>query len=257
MKVLSSPKEVIAWRHAIGGDRSVGLVPTMGGLHAGHRSLIGRCRGENDVCVVSLFVNPTQFNDKRDLERYPDTRDLDLAMCRQEDVDLLFTPVYEALYPDGYRYRVMENDQSRLLCGADRPGHFEGVLTVVAKLLNLVRPARAYFGEKDFQQFQLVKGLTEAFFIPVQIVPCPIVREEDGLAMSTRNLNLTPDERRRAGEFPRLLAAAGDAGSVRAGLENAGFQVDYVADFQGRRCGAVRVGSVRLIDNLPLLEETP
>jgi pantoate--beta-alanine ligase len=255
MKILSAPEAVIRWRAAIGGDRSVGLVPTMGGLHAGHQSLIRRCRAENDVCAVSLFVNPTQFNDKQDLASYPDTCEIDVAMCRAEGVDLLFTPDYDSLYPDGYRYQLVEIDISRLLCGADRPGHFEGVLSVVAKLLNLVRPQRAYFGEKDFQQLQLVKGMAAAFFIPVEIVPCPTVREADGLAMSTRNLNLSPAERRRAAEFPRLLASAGDADTVRAVLEEAGFEVDYVADFNGRRCAAVRLGAVRLIDNRRLAGE--
>ena len=256
MKILSAPQAVTRWREAVASDQPVGLVPTMGGLHAGHRSLIRRCRDENDWCAVSLFVNPTQFNDKQDLEKYPDTYDQDVAMCRQEDVDLIFTPVYETLYPDGYRYRVVETEISRLLCGADRPGHFEGVLAVVTKLFNLVRPRRAYFGEKDFQQLQLVKGLVEAFFIPVDIVPCPTVREADGLAMSTRNLNLSPDERPKAASFPHLLAGPGDVEAVRATLEKVEFEVDYVADFQGRRCAAVRVGSVRLIDNRPLAGES-
>jgi pantoate--beta-alanine ligase len=257
MKILCAPEAVIEWRATAAGDRSVGLVPTMGGLHAGHRSLIRRCREENDLCAVSLFVNPTQFNDKKDLENYPDTYDQDVAMCREEGVELLFTPAYEALYPDGYRYRVVETDMSRLLCGADRPGHFEGVLSVVAKLFNLVQPRRAYFGEKDFQQLQLVQGMVDAFFMPVRIVACPTVREADGLAMSTRNMNLSPEERRRAADFPRLLASPGDAAAVRAALESAGFDVDYVADFRGRRCAAVRVGAMRLIDNLPLPEEVP
>ncbi len=257
MKILSLAEEAAAWRDAVGGGREVGLVPTMGGLHAGHRALIRRCRAENGVCAVSLFVNPTQFNDKQDLADYPDTCAADLAMCRGEEVDLVFTPRYETLYPDDYRYRVVETEVTRLLCGADRPGHFEGVLTVVTKLFNLLRPRRAYFGEKDFQQLQLVKGLAAAFFMPVEVVACPIVREEDGLAMSTRNLNLTPGERLRAAGFPRLLAAKGGAAGARSALEAAGFQVDYVTDFMGRRCAAVRVGKVRLIDNRPLDPEAP
>ena len=177
-------------------------------------------------------------------------------MCREEKVDLLFTPVYEALYPDGYRYRVVETDMSRLLCGADRPGHFEGVLAVVTKLFNLVRPRRAYFGEKDFQQLQLVKGLVEAFFIPVDIVPCPTVREADGLAMSTRNLNLSPDERAKAGDFPRLLAGRRGL-SKRCGPLWKGPDSRWITwpISKGRRCAAVRVGPVRLIDNRPLPEE--
>jgi pantoate--beta-alanine ligase len=253
VKILSDPLDVIGWRRGDGAHGSLGLVPTMGGLHDGHRSLIRRCRQENDTCAVSLFVNPTQFNDPKDLETYPDTFGADKAMCREEGVDLLFTPSADRLYPDGYRYRVMETEVSRLLCGANRPGHFEGVLAVVTKLLNIVRPRRAYLGEKDYQQLQLVKGLVAAFFIPVEIVACPTVREPDGLAMSTRNLNLNAEDRRRAARFAQLLSGDGSAAEVRRALEAAGFAVDYVADFEGRRCAAVRVGAVRLIDNRPLV----
>ena len=252
MKILSDPQEVIRWRRTDAAHRDVGLVPTMGGLHAGHGSLIRRCREESAQCVVSLFVNPTQFNDPRDLKTYPDSLDADTAMCREAGVDLLFTPTYDRLYPDGYRYRVIETDMSRLLCGANRPGHFDGVLAVVTKLLNIVGPRRAYFGEKDYQQLQLVKGLAAALFLPVEIVACPTVREPDGLAMSTRNQNLSPQERQKAGRFSHLLAGEGSAEAVRAALEAAGFDVDYVADFGGRRCAAVNVGAVRLIDNRPL-----
>ena len=252
MKILADPQAVIQWRRTDTAHGDVGLVPTMGGLHAGHRSLIGRCRKENATCAVSLFVNPTQFNDPHDLKTYPDTLDADMAMCREEGVDLLFTPDTDSLYPDGYRYRVLETEKSRLLCGANRPGHFEGVLAVVTKLLNIVGPQRAYFGEKDYQQLQLVRGLVSALFLPVEIVGCPTVRESDGLAMSTRNLNLSGEDRLKAADFPRLLAAQGSAEAVHDALEAAGFRVDYVADFEGRRCAAVNVGNVRLIDNRPL-----
>lgn len=254
MKILADPAEVIRWRRSGDVRGDVGLVPTMGGLHAGHRSLIRRCRDENRHCVVSLFVNPTQFNDPKDLESYPVTFEADAAMCREEGVDVLFTPTAERLYPDGYRYRVAETEMSRLLCGANRPGHFDGVLTVVSKLFNIAGPRRAYFGEKDYQQLQLIKGLAAAFFLPVDIVACPTVREADGLALSTRNLNLSPAERRKAGSFPRLLASRGSTDPVRRALETAGFTVDYVEDFQGHRCAAVRVGAVRLIDNRILSE---
>lgn len=257
MKIVSDPREVMRWRRGDGAHRAVGLVPTMGGLHDGHRSLIRRCRRENDICAVSLFVNPTQFNDPMDLETYPDTFEADKAMCREEGVDLLFTPTAEGLYPDGYRYRVLETEVSRLLCGANRPGHFEGVLAVVTKLLNIVRPRRAYFGEKDYQQLQLVEGLAAAFFMAVEIVACPTVREPDGLAMSTRNLKLSPEERRRAARFAQMLTGRGSAAEVQSDLVAAGFVVDYVSDFEGRRCAAVRVGSVRLIDNRPLVGDGP
>ena len=224
----------------------------MGALHEGHRSLIVRCRQENDICVVSLFVNPTQFNDPNDLTEYPSTFDADRQLCEAEGVDAIFFPDYADLYPDDYRYRVSEDEVSRLLCGAHRPGHFDGVLSVVMKLLNLVQPRHAYFGEKDWQQLQLVKGMVDAFFMPVTIVGCPTVRETDRLALSSRNLRLSKTQREKAAQFPRLLATPAPAGDVARLLEKDGFEVDYVQDFKGRRCAAIHCGGVRLIDNLPL-----
>jgi len=252
MKILTNLNAWQAWRNSISLEHSVGLVPTMGALHAGHRSLISRCRRENDRCVVSLFVNPTQFNDQSDLENYPSTFDADRKLCEAEGVDAIFFPQYDDLYPDHYRYRVSEDDVSRLLCGAHRPGHFDGVLSVVMKLLNLARPQRAYFGEKDWQQLQLVKGMVDAFFMPVTIVGCPTVRETDQLALSSRNLRLSQDHRKKAAGFPRLLATPAPAEDVARLLEADGFEVDYVQDFNGRRCAAIHCGGVRLIDNRPL-----
>lgn len=240
------------WRGRIAHDISVGIVPTMGALHDGHRSLIRRCRRENDICVVSIFVNPTQFNDPTDLAAYPVTVDADRELCAAEGVDAIFSPAYADLYPDDYRYRVTEDRDSRVLCGAHRPGHFDGVLSVVMKLLNLARPQRAYFGEKDWQQLQLVKGMVEAFFMPVTIVGCPTVREADDLALSSRNRRLSNGCRAKAARFPRLLASAAPAGEVARMLKADGFGVDYVEDFKGRRCAAIHCGGVRLIDNRPL-----
>lgn len=252
MQILSRIDAWQHWRNAVADGKSVGLVPTMGALHEGHRSLIVRCRQQNDICVLSLFVNPTQFNDPRDLESYPATFDEDRRLCEAEGVDAIFFPAYADLYPDDYRYRISENLVSRLLCGAHRPGHFDGVLSVVMKLLNLVRPQRAYFGEKDWQQLQLVKGMVDAFFMPVIIVGCPIVREADNLALSSRNLRLSPSHRRQAAGFPRLLATDASVDEVTRLLEHEGFAVDYVQDFEGRRCAAIHCGGVRLIDNRPL-----
>ena len=254
MEILSSISAWKEWRNAIGPEKSVGLVPTMGALHAGHRSLIARCRRENDICTISLFVNPTQFNDQSDLENYPDTFDADRKLCEAEGVDAIFFPEYNELYPDEYRYRVSENEVSRLLCGAHRPGHFDGVLSVVMKLLNLARCQRAYFGEKDWQQLQLVKGMVDAFFMPVTIVACPTIRETDQLALSSRNLRLSQNHRQKAAGFPRLLATPAPVEEVVRLLEADGFEVDYVQDFMGRRCAAIHCGGVRLIDNLPLNE---
>ncbi|WP_319406246.1 pantoate--beta-alanine ligase [uncultured Desulfosarcina sp.] len=255
MKLLTSIGGWQDWRNAIPSTQSLGLVPTMGALHAGHQSLIARCRQENDICTISLFVNPTQFNDKNDLTNYPSTFEADRNLCEAEGVDAIFFPDYNELYPDDYRYRVSESEVSRMLCGAHRPGHFDGVLSVVMKLLNLARPQRAYFGEKDWQQLQLVKGMVDAFFMPVTIVGCPTVRDTDQLALSSRNLRLSKVHRQKAAAFPRLLTTRVPAEEVAHLLEADGFEVDYVQDFKGRRCAAIHCGEVRLIDNLPLYEK--
>jgi pantoate--beta-alanine ligase len=247
--------ELATWRRvrhsAEWSGRSVGFVPTMGALHAGHASLLARARAENDRVVLSVFVNPTQFNDPNDLAKYPRTLEADVALARPF-VDAVISPAPEALYPDHYRYRVTENELSRWWEGAHRPGHFDGVLTVVLKLFNLVQPTRAYFGEKDWQQLQLVRGMVDAMLLPLEIVPCPTMREPDGLAMSSRNRRLSPAGRARAPEFARALREAPSAEAAAERLRAAGFEVDYVEDAQGVRMGAVRLEEVRLIDNVPL-----
>lgn len=253
MKVVESIEELRAERRARG-SASTGFVPTMGALHAAHLSLIARARTENERTWASIFVNPSQFDDARDLARYPRPLEADLGLLRAAGCDLVFLPRAADIYPDGYRYRVTEGDLALRFEGASRPGHFDGVLTVVLKLLLLVRPDRAYFGEKDYQQLRLVDGLAKAFFLDTKIVPCPLVREPDGLAMSSRNRLLAADERRRAPAFHRVLAKsiAGRQSAEAAGeaLAREGFEVDYVADYEGRRLAAVRLGKVRLIDNV-------
>lgn len=243
------------WRTARAGadfrGGRVGFVPTMGALHAGHRALLERAREENDRVVMSIFVNPTQFNDAGDLAKYPRTLDADLALA-EGLVDAVIAPAPAELYPDDYRFRVVENVLSRELEGAHRPGHFDGVLTVVLKLLNLVRPQRAYFGEKDWQQLELVRGMVTALFLPVEIVGCPTVRDADGLALSSRNRRLGSPARARAAEFPRILRDATGSTSAAEALTEAGFEVDYVHDRGGVRLGAVRLEGVRLIDNVRL-----
>ena len=231
---------------------TVGFVPTMGALHEGHLSLVRRSRSENDRTVVSIFVNPTQFDDQADLTRYPRTTDADLEALRAEGTDFVLLPRAEDLYRDGFRYRITEGECARTLEGAHRPGHFDGVLTVVMKLLQIVGPERAYFGEKDWQQLSLVRGMAEAFFLPVTIVACPTVRDSDGLALSSRNSNLGPADRERAPLFYRSLSSAETSEQAARELSESGFVVDYVEDRDGRRLGAVRIGGVRLIDNLPL-----
>jgi len=252
MKVYHDMTE---WRTARGGPdfsgASVGFVPTMGALHQGHRALLERARAENDRVVLSIFVNPTQFNDPSDLARYPRTLEADLALVAGL-VDAVIVPVEKDLYPDGYNYRVTETALSREMEGAHRPGHFDGVLTVVLKLLNLVQPHRSYFGEKDWQQLQLVRGLAAAFFLPGEIIPCPTVREPDGLALSSRNQRLSPEARNQAPAFPRILRDSADPAAAAAALTAAGFAVDYVADQGNVRLGAIHLAGVRLIDNVRL-----
>jgi pantoate--beta-alanine ligase len=231
--------------------KSVGFVPTMGALHDGHRALLERARAENERVVLSIFVNPSQFNEPNDLANYPRTLEADVALASSY-VDAIFTPLPEEIYRDGYRYRVTENELSRRWEGVQRPCHFDGVLTVVLKLLNVVQPTRAYFGEKDWQQLQLVRGMVDALLLPVEIVACPTVRDPDGLAMSSRNRRLTELGRKHAAEFPRALRTARDAAAAAAYLRVRGFEVDYVEDCDGVRLGAVRVDGVRLIDNVRL-----
>ncbi|HVS53267.1 MAG TPA: pantoate--beta-alanine ligase [Opitutaceae bacterium] len=247
--------ELAAWRalrmSAEWTGRSVGFVPTMGALHAGHEALLARASAENERVVLSIFVNPTQFNDPADLAKYPRTLEADVELARRY-ADAVLVPGEAELYPDGYRYRASEHELSRALEGAHRPGHFDGVLTVVLKLFQLVQPTRAYFGEKDWQQLQLIRGLVDAFFLPLEIVPCATVRESDGLALSSRNRRLSAAARAKAAAFPRALHDARDASEAAARLRGEGFEVDYVEDVEGRRLGAVRIEGVRLIDNCRL-----
>ncbi|HEX2860257.1 MAG TPA: pantoate--beta-alanine ligase [Lacunisphaera sp.] len=229
----------------------VGFVPTMGALHAGHRALLARARADNERVVLSIFVNPTQFNDPADLENYPRTLEADLRLAAGLVDDVIVPPAGE-LYSDDYAYRVTEDRFSRELEGAHRPGHFDGVLTVVLKLLNVVAPRRAYFGEKDWQQVRLVEGMARALLLPVDIIACPTERDADGLALSSRNRRLSPEARQRAGRFPQALRSAGSAAEAAELLRAAGLAVDYVEDRDGVRLGAVRIENVRLIDNVRL-----
>jgi pantoate--beta-alanine ligase len=196
--------------------QSLGLVPTMGALHAGHRRLIQRSRAECDRTVVSIFVNPTQFGPGEDFDRYPRSLDADLAVCAELGVDLAYVPSEAAMYPDGFATRVnLRGPLAETLEGAHRPGHFEGVATVVAKLLVTARPDRAYFGHKDAQQCAVVRRLAADLDTGTEIVVCPTVRDPDGLALSSRNARLDPAERRQALAIPAALAAADAA--FRAG----------------------------------------
>jgi pantoate--beta-alanine ligase len=251
IQIFNSLNQFRHWRETHS-SQSIGFVPTMGALHGGHESLLERARQENDLVVMSLFVNPTQFNNPDDFKNYPNTWDSDLAIATRNQVDGLLSLGTEDFYPDEYRYRVTENELSSRFCGAHRPGHFEGVLTIVMKLFNVVAPQRAYFGEKDYQQLKLVEGMVRAFFMNVQVIPVETVRESDGLAMSSRNRRLTEADRVKAPSFYQTLKIASSCEEARRQLSNQGFLVDYVEEYEGRRLGAAFLGPVRLIDNVKI-----
>jgi pantoate--beta-alanine ligase len=236
-------------------DGAVGLVPTMGALHAGHEALIRAAAAENDTVVVSLFVNPTQFDERSDLAAYPRDEERDAAIAAAAGADVLFAPSAEEIYPGGFQTWVEVEELSRGLEGDHRPGHFRGVATICLKLFNIVRPARAYFGQKDAQQVAVVRRMVRDLNLDVEVRSLPTVRDPDGLALSSRNARLSPDERELALALPRALATR-DVEAARREL--AGLDVDYVevADFDPPvLAAAVRVGSTRLIDNVVLEEE--
>jgi pantoate--beta-alanine ligase len=243
----------IADLHPLDGD--VGLVPTMGALHAGHEALIARAAGECDTAVVSVFVNPSQFGDANDLAAYPRDLDADAAVAEAVGADILFAPSIDEMYPTGYQTWVEVEEVSRGLEGKHRPGHFRGVATVCLKLFNITRPRRAYFGQKDAQQLAVLRQMVRDLDVGVDIVSVPTVRDPDGLALSSRNARLSPAERERALGLPRALATR-DVDAARVAL--AELDVDYVevADFDPPvLAAAVRVGGTRLIDNVVLEEE--
>ena len=279
MRTIRTVAEMRAWLgNARASSRSVGLVPTMGAFHAGHHSLMRAAKDEQDEVVVSLFVNPTQFNDAKDLQNYPRSEANDAAEASELGVDVLFAPPASEIYPEGFSTTVSVGGLSEVLEGAERgPGHFAGVCTVVCKLLNIIAPDAAYFGQKDAQQVAVVKRMVRDLDIPSKIEVLPTVREPDGLALSSRNVRLAPEDRDQALQLSRALFAARDA--VQAGERDAArvraaalAQLDdpeYLAIVDPLTftplttlaapalvAVAARVGPVRLIDNL-VLEPVP
>lgn len=234
------------------GSSTVGLVPTMGSFHAGHLSLFRAARDENDVVVASLFVNPAQFDEASDLAAYPRDEARDLALAEEAGVDVLFEPTAEELYPESFETWVEVERLGAILEGRSRPGHFRGVATICLKLFNLVRPDRAYFGQKDAQQSAVVRRMVRDLDVPVEIRVLPTTRDADGLALSSRNARLSPQEREQARALPRAIATR-DQARARELLD--GLEVEYleIADFQPKvLAAAVRVGGTRLIDNVIL-----
>lgn len=253
MKIVKNMAEWLKQRRDLS---TIGFIPTMGALHAGHLSLVDRARRENESVVVSIFVNPTQFNNAEDLKKYPRTIERDAELLQSHGVDFLLLPNEAEMYEDQYRFQVSETTESQTLCGAFRPGHFTGVLTVVMKLLNLVQADRCYMGEKDYQQLRLIQDMSRAFFIDTEIVGCPIVREKTGLAMSSRNERLSETSRVQAAKLYQVLSEIGDLEVAKGELERAGFEVEYLEDKWGRRLVAAWFEGVRLIDNIALRDES-
>ena len=277
MKIIRSPTAMADWREGLMRKGvKIGLVPTMGALHGGHRELIGAARLRCDALVVSIFVNPTQFGPQEDLAKYPRAISQDRTLCRTEGVDVCFEPNVKSMYPSGFQTMVTLPTIARRWEGEVRPHHFSGVATVVTKLFTIVRPRIAHFGQKDFQQSALVRQLVNDLNLGVEITVHPTVREQDGLAMSSRNVYLTPEERTRAAILYTSLRAGAD--TIRKGVTDGetvqsvmvqtlqkepGLSVDYLAVCDPNTLeplstvtsrvvllGAVRVGSVRLIDNI-------
>jgi len=280
MKIIGSVKEL---REAVKAEKragkSVGFVPTMGFLHDGHLSLVRAAKGDNELVVASIFVNPTQFGENEDLDAYPSDLEGDQAKLESEGVDILFYPTVEEMYPEGYStYVNVEGDMTGILCGTSRPGHFKGVATVVTKLFNMVAPDKAYFGPKDAQQVAVIERMVRDLNMDLEIVPCPIHREADGLAMSSRNTYLSESERKDALVLSaslfeakdKILAGEKKSANIIAGIVDKISSVDYaiidyveivdaltlnrIETIEGDIliALAVKVGKPRLIDNLRL-----
>lgn len=262
-------------------QKTIGFVPTMGALHAGHASLVERSVADNDVTVVSIFVNPTQFNDKNDLQNYPRNLDADCALLSDKGVDIVFAPEVEEMYPEPDNRVFSFSPLDEVMEGPFRPGHFNGVAQIVSKLFYAVQPDKAYFGEKDFQQLAIIREMVRQLQLNVAIIGCPIVREVDGLAMSSRNMLLTAEERERSLVISRTLfssvefAAEHTLAQTKAFVEDAinatdGFRLEYFQIVDGNTlqpvkewgdskyivgCIALFCGKIRLIDNIKYKEE--
>ena len=279
MQLIPSLPDFQAARQALSPTLRIGLVPTMGALHEGHASLVRRSVGENDFTIVTIFVNPTQFGPQEDFSRYPRTLEADASLLAGLGADLVFAPRVDDIYPRQSHISFSIRQLDAVLCGASRPGHMNGVLQIVAILFHLTRPQRAYFGRKDYQQFLIIQQMVTDLHFPLEVVPCPIVREADGLAMSSRNVYLNPEERKQAlflsqtlrqlrQQRERFDSIAGMRRYVRQALKAYPLvRLDYFEVMDGHTLQpakslhpqshphaflAAYLGRTRLIDNLPL-----
>lgn len=257
LKTLKSAEDIKTFRTEIQTSNhkiKVGFVPTMGSLHEGHLELIRQSQKDNDVTVVSIFVNPTQFNNRNDFDSYPNRLKSDLDSLAELKVQAVIVPEEKDIYPNGYTFKLTESQDSLDLCGKARPGHFDGVLTVLIKLFNLLQPQNVYMGLKDYQQYKLVKGMAADLFLDLEVVGVPTVREDSGLALSSRNFNLTDEQKVVADQYAQIFAKDISLETLRKELERLNLKIDYLVEKWGRRFVAVFIGDVRLIDNRPLVK---
>lgn len=249
MQIFHNLDEWRCFRRALPIDKSLGFVPTLGNLHHAHATLFSTSLQENDRSAVSIFVNPTQFNQSSDFKHYPRTLDADLEMLRNLGVDYCLLPDEKAIYNDGFHFQIHENNYSQIMEGKQRPGHFIGVLTIVMKLLNLVKPKRVYFGEKDYQQYKLIHDMAAAFFMDIEVKPCPTIYESNELAYSSRNNRLTKEQRNIAEQFAQLFHQNLPDDQLKAELNKLDLELEYIQEYEARRYIAVNIGGIRLIDN--------
>jgi pantoate--beta-alanine ligase len=250
MQIVKSVKKLRTIIKSLNKD-SIGLISTMGNLHQGHTSLIKKSLEDNDKTILTIFVNPTQFNNKEDLDNYPIILVEDQRLAEKLGIDLLFLPQYKEIYPDNFSFKVTNDDNfSKIFEGKYRPNHFTGVLTVVLKLLLITKPNKAYFGEKDYQQLKLVQDMTKAFLLDVDIVPCKTIRNENNLPLSSRNNRLSPCDLKKASLFSKLLNSDLSTHKIKSKLVQEGFKVEYIEEYNNRKLGAVRFENIRLIDNI-------
>ncbi|HVT62322.1 MAG TPA: pantoate--beta-alanine ligase [Legionellaceae bacterium] len=249
MQIIHSIAEWQTIRKQLPSHLSLGFVPTMGNLHAGHASLFERSLAEQDLSIVSVFVNPTQFNNIQDYQHYPRTLEADFKLLEKMGVDYCLFPTEKEIYPNGYQYRIEETCGNGLMEAMKRPGHFNGVLTVVMILLNIVKPNCAYFGEKDYQQYMLIRDMAKAFFLEVKIKAYPTIREHSGLAYSSRNTRLNAEERIMAEQFASIFHQNKSCAEIHKQLTALGIKVEYIEEHYQRRFAAVYIGDIRLIDN--------
>ncbi|MUG44652.1 pantoate--beta-alanine ligase [Paenibacillus woosongensis] len=237
-----------------GRELQVGFVPTMGYLHEGHASLLRSARMDNDLVVLSIFVNPLQFGPNEDFDRYPRDRDKDMALAKREGVDIVFLPSVDEMYPQPTKTTVHVAELTDHLCGAARPGHFDGVTTVVSKLLNIVAPDRAYFGQKDAQQVAVITQMVQDLNMDVEIVPCPIVREDDGLALSSRNVYLSPEQRQAALVISRSLRLAEQMAREKESATAEDIVLELVRSIEAEPAAVIDYADIR---RFPSLESVP